>query len=362
VPTASPTSSKPAPAAPEEAPRRRASVDVLRGVFVAGMIVVEQLPGDAATTWRWLRHAEWTGWTGADLVFPGFLFVVGVTMAVTLRQGWSAATAVRLARRTFVLVGVGLVFNMVGSGGAPLRYPGVLQRIAIAGLLATAAVLLVRRRWLPIVLVVVGLLAAEHLLLTRVTVGCGRGELTRECNVAGAVEGAVFGEEHLYHQGRLGHDPEGLLTTLGATATVLAGWLAGVVLLRRRGNRDTVALLAAGAALLWAAAALWPEILVGKRLWTPTFALLTASICVALLAACVFVFDRWRVEAIAWPFEVLGRNALLVYVGQHVLGARISRNLAFLPDGALMLHALTVLAIWFAVAAVLHLLDVHVSP
>jgi heparan-alpha-glucosaminide N-acetyltransferase len=345
--------------------KRVVALDVTRGLFVAGMLIVEQLPGDAATTWPWLRHAQWTGWTGADLVFPGFLFVAGTTMAITLRKGWTTGTGVRLLRRTLVLLAAGLVFNAYGHGGEPLRLPGVLQRIAVAGLAAALIILASRRTWWIVAVAIVGLLAAEHQALTLVSLDCGRGVITPECNVAGAVDESVFGAEHLYHQGTLGHDPEGLLGTLGATATVLLGWLAGLLVLRRH-----TAALAALAVGLWGAALLWPDMLTGKRLWTPPFVFRTAAISAGVLVVADVLFDRLgrqraarTVTTIAaYPWVVLGRNALVVYVGQHMLGNAVAQHLVFTPDHALMAHALVVLGVWVLVAAALDALDIHVSP
>jgi heparan-alpha-glucosaminide N-acetyltransferase len=327
------------------------------------MLVVEQLPGDAATTWRWLRHPMWGGWTGADLVFPGFLFVAGVTMAITLRHGWTKETGVRLLRRTVVLVLLGFVFNAWGHAGEPLRIPGVLQRIAVASLAAALVILAAGRRWWIVAVAVIGLLAAEHLTLTRVSLDCGRGVITPECNVAGDLDERVFGAEHIYREGEAGHDPEGLLSTLGATSTVLLGWLAGVVLRRR-------ALALAGvAAALWFAASAWPDMLTSKRLWTPPFVFKTAAIAAAVLLVAHVAFDlagrgrrRSAASVIAYPWVVLGRNALVVYFGQHILGATVADRLVFTPGGALLAHALVVLAVWVLVAAALDALDIHISP
>ncbi len=172
------------------------------------------------------------------------------------------------------------MFGWWGEGGGldSLRIPGVLQRIGVAGLIA-GVVIVGLRRWWAIAAVVAVLLVGYGWTLTSPTVDGCRGVDVPECTVPGAIDTATFGSAHLYRDGTAGYDPEGLPSTAGAVASVLIGWLAGD-LLRRRRLPELAGLGAAcfGAGLLWSHA-----IEVNKRLWTPSFMLVTAAISIGLL-------------------------------------------------------------------------------
>lgn len=377
---------------PVEAPRERertgrwAALDVARGVAVAGMLVVEQLPAGPGD-YPWLRHASWNGWTGADLVFPAFLFLVGISVDQLVGRRGAAGLA-RLAKRAVALIVLGVLFNAWAADGANFalaRWPGVLQRIGVVGLLCGLVVSLVRRKAWPVLAIAAALLLAYAQLLTRAPLACGTGVITQACNLPGQVDVALFGGAHVYHQGAFGHDPEGLLSTMGALATALLGVAAGRFLRDRPGWRAGVA-LAAIAVLGWLATRFGlagPA--VNKRLWTPAFVLLTGATSVALLLGCHLVADvaaaaghrvvRGVARAVSWPWAALGRNALVVYVGQHVLGAILQRTPAH--DGQRLTslagylqgrtfasgwvgldpqwtYAAAMLALWCAVAAAMH--------
>ena len=131
------------------ASRRLASLDVVRGLAVAVMVIVENLPGPLES-FRWWRHAAWHGLTIADVVFPLFLVATGAGMAFWLRPPVSARTLRRLAVRSLALIAIGVVvFGWWGEGGGldSLRIPGVLQRIGVAGLIAGVVVAGLRRWW-----------------------------------------------------------------------------------------------------------------------------------------------------------------------------------------------------------------------
>lgn len=322
-------------------PRRWAAVDAARGAAVAGMLVVEQMPGGPRAH-PWLVHAEWNGWTGADLVFPAFLFLVGIGVDELLRRRGTQGLG-RLMRRAISLLVLGILFNAWAADGRNFqdaRWPGVLQRIGLVSMLCGVAVIVLRRRIWPILAVAGGTLVLYAQLLTRVPLPCGTGVITPDCNVPGRLDIALFGAAHIYHQGGLGHDPEGLLSTLGALGTTLIGVAVGRALRNRRGWR-TVAVLAATAVLMWASTHLGlagPA--VNKRLWTPAFVLLTGATSISLLLACHLIADvlatrsvisvAVAAKAVSAPWTALGRNALVVYVGQHVFGAILQATPAHL--------------------------------
>jgi predicted acyltransferase len=244
-------------------------------VLVVLLVFVEWLlpPGYA-----WLRHSPWDGVRVADFVFPGYLFVVGASMAVGRTRPWS-----RDVRRLVLLVALGLAFNAFTTT-SPLRFTGVLQMIGVSGFLA-GVVVRYARRVDDVALVAGALLAVHGAVLSH----------------AWQVDRWVFPDVRLYRGGVAGHDPEGVLAcVLGATALVLLGWCAA------RWRSWWFALALAGAAVV--AAAAWPP---NKRAWTPTFTLLmAATFAIALLAL--------RPVRLA-PLEHVGRNALLVYVAQHAV-------------------------------------------
>jgi predicted acyltransferase len=257
--------------------RRDPSIDVLRGGLVVVLVLVEWL---LSGSYAWLRHSPWNGVRIADFVFPGYLFVVGASMAVGRERSWA-----RSVRRLVLLVALGLAFNACTTT-SPLRFTGVLQMIGVSGFLAGVA-LRVARRTDDVAL------AAGALLLVHGAVVAHAFDVDRW----------VFDDRRLYHEGLLGHDPEGVLAcTLGATSLVLLG----AVALRLRSWWFVLG-LAALAGVAWLA---WEP---NKRAWTPPFTLLMAATFALLLAA---------LGPIAHHVPLLGRigrNALLVYIGQHAV-------------------------------------------
>lgn len=376
---------------PAESPRLR-SLDVVRGLAVGGMILVEQTVGPPQS-YPALRHASWNGWHAADVVFPAFLVVVGVSLAFALRPPVTWSMTRRLARRVIALAVLGLLFNAWAGDGAAfdhLRVPGVLQRIAVSGA-AAALVVLVVRVWWAVLLVAVALLAIYGVMLTSGHSACGRGVLTPHCSITASVDRRVFGDDHMYQRGFVGYDPEGLLSTLGAIASVLFGYLGGRLVRTRPRRARTAAELLAMALGLWVASGLlWQGSPINKKLWTPPFALFTTALTLAVFGVVYLAIDvlprrKWpdligRVAA--WPWAVLGRNALIVYIGQHVLGATLDATRVHTRQGLISLnqaftahvlthwwsgqqlfvaHAVVVLAGFWLVAVVMHALDWHVT-
>jgi predicted acyltransferase len=369
-----------------EAHGRWAGLDTARGVAVAGMLIVEQLP-TGPRLHPWLIHAVWNGWTGADLVFPAFLFLAGISIDEMVGRRGRAAL-LRLARRAIALLILGIVFNAwsgAGANFASARWPGVLQRIGLVSLACGAAVVLCRRSIWPMVVIAGGLLLLYAQLLTHVPLACGTGVITPACNVPGRLDLALFGTAHVYDGGAFGYDPEGLLSTMGAVATALLGVAVGRAM-RTRPGWLTAAALSCIAFACWLATHFGlagPA--VNKRLWTPAFVLLTAATSVLLLLACYAIADvggrqanrvlRFGSRAVAWPWVILGRNALVVYVGQHALGAilaqtpvhigsRLTSASGYLQDhtfagGWLGLdpqwtYVAVMLLLWTAIAAAMH--------
>jgi predicted acyltransferase len=297
----------PAPAAT----RRLSSLDVFRGATIAGMVIVNN-PGNWAAIYWPLEHAEWNGWTPTDLIFPFFLFIVGVSITLSNRTLKSSAWAV--VGRAAIIIGCGLFM-----AGFPFfrpeewRIPGVLFRI---GLCYLAAALLYRwtrgpRQAAILCAAVVAILAGYWFTLTRF------GDLSPEGNIGAAIDRAIFGN-HLW---RAQWDPEGLLSTVPALATTILGVLAGEWLRTARGMVSKIMWMAGVGFTLFVAGEVWGRFFpINKQLWTSSYVLLTAGSAAVLLAACMQVIE---VRRIAWwtrPFVALGRNALTVFVVSGLVG------------------------------------------
>ena len=360
------------------APRRLRSIDVLRGAVLALMLLT---PATGAH-FPLLRHAAWEGLTISDLVLPTFLVTSGLSLAFLLRPPVGPPVGWRLARRFVLLVVIGLAYNAYGATGLDLgrlRFTGVLQMIGVSGLLAAGVVLTTRRRDGRDRLWVVGAAAA----LLPVAYGFGLWVLDDRC--AGAetcspyagIDEAVLGSAHVYGGGVNGYDPEGVVVSVTAVALVLVGYVAGARLRasapdRRGALAGHLALAGAGlASVAWVLDQVQP---VSKRLFTPSFVTVAAGIALLVLSVLVALLDARsyasRASDVAtWPFVALGRNALVVYVGERLLlqtagmvhvGDRTARAWLLedvLPVGAPGVHLVYtagLLAILVVVTSVLH--------
>ena len=293
--------------------KRLASVDALRGCTVAAMLLVND-PGDWAHVYWPLDHASWNGCTPTDLIFPLFLFVVGVSVSLSilprLEQGSASAELTRVALwRAARIVLLGLAINMLAAWllpGRDMRIPGVLQRIGVC--FAAVALLAIytrpRTQWGVIVLLLLGYWGLLEI----------GGSLLPWSNIVSRTDSALFGHYvwSIDPRSGRGHDPEGLLSTLPALATTLLGLRAGCGL-----RSERLRALLIGALLSLALGALWSLWLpFNKNLWTPSFVLWTAGW--ATLALLAF---HWLVERCDWP--PLGRrfgiNAIAAYAGSEIM-------------------------------------------
>jgi predicted acyltransferase len=305
---------EPAAARPTQ---RLLSLDVFRGLTIAAMLLVNN-PGTWSHVYPPLEHAEWNGWTPTDLVFPFFLFIVGVATALSLGGLRDAGTGrANVFRKAFVraaiIFGLGLLLQGFPHYDLPhLRIPGVLQRIAIAYLLTAIVVLLTGVRGQ--VLTLLGLLLGYWTLMTLVPVpGVGRGVLEPEKNLSNWLDFRLLGVNHVWHETRT-WDPEGLLSTLGAVASVLCGVLAGHwIRSRHRTDAKAFGLFYAGGMILllgWVWSHIFP---INKSLWTSSYVLLSAGLACLVLSAIIWLVDIEGYRGWTAPFLVFGTNAITAY-------------------------------------------------
>ena len=358
--------------APGVAPATRLiSLDVFRGLTMAAMVIVNN-PGDWSNVYAPLLHAEWHGWTPTDLIFPFFLFIVGVSITLSRKS----ASPSSIFRRAAIIFALGLFLaGYPRFDLATWRIPGVLQRIAVCYLFAA---LLYRatsgnRRQQGIVLATVA--CALSLVYWAVMAlvpapGGFAGDLSPTGNVGAWLDRALM-NGHLW---KPTWDPEGLLSTVPAIATTLLGTVAGLWL----GSSETPRRKAAGLLVGGIAALLIGQVWhfafpINKSLWTSSYVMFTAGGAAVLLAACYWLIDvkGWR----GWtkPFVILGTNAITLFMVSGLLadtlglirvtaddGREVSLGRYFYveylvplasPKNASLLYALANLAVLFALLA-----------
>ena len=306
-------------------PARLGALDLLRGITVAAMIVVNN-PGNWDAVFPQLVHAPWNGATFADLIFPTFIFIMGTAMALGLplpeAQAERSAVYRRVVWRAVLLVAMGLALNAAAAWPHPgaARIPGVLQRIGATYLVAAGFALSARDR--PLLVIVSGLLLLHWAVLV-IPFGANTAtSLAPGENIAAIVDRALFGTHTLTSTG----DPEGALGLLSSVATALLGVAVGRWLRRRSSTPLTAVpgLALAGAAAL-AVAYAWSFLLpFNKSLWTGSFALLGAGAAVLSLAACMLL-ERPGRSLVLEPLMWLGTNPLAVYFLSELLANALQR-------------------------------------
>lgn len=308
-----------APAGEARRPERLESLDLFRGLTVAGMLLVNN-PGDSHAAFAQLEHAEWHGCTFTDLIFPSFLFIVGVSITLSLgKRGAGPGAAAPLGpilSRAAKLVALGLLLHAIPfTFDRPLRLPGVLQRIGVCYL---AAALLAARTTLRTQALVTGGLLAGYYLAQRLIPVPEFGAFA--IDVKGQDLGAFIDRTLL--PGRLSSsrpdfvtfDPEGLFSTLPAIATTLLGVLAGRWLATPRSAHErTSGLFFAGFALATLGLCATALVPLNKRLWTSSYVLFTGGLALQALSACYWLVDIHGVRRWAAPFLAFGRNPIVAF-------------------------------------------------
>jgi predicted acyltransferase len=313
---------------------RLLSLDVLRGLTIAFMILVNNQGNEAAAYWP-LKHAAWNGFTPTDLVFPTFLFLVGITTvfstASRLARGATRKSLfLHVLRRSIVLYLLGLVVNSFPYFHLhTMRFYGVLPRIAICYLI-TASLYLISPGWRSKAAIAIVAIAGYWILMRFVPIpgygipGHDVPLLDRDDNLTAWLDRQIFSASHLYERTR---DPEGLLSTLPAVATALLGLLTGIWLRSQRTLTAKVVGIATVGFSGVLLGGLWNlSFPINKKLWTSSFVLFAGGFSLLLLALCLVIVDLPRNSSTGpdrsrflTPFFVFGTNAISAYVFSELL-------------------------------------------
>ena len=308
------------------------SLDAFRGLTVACMILVNN-PGSWEHIYTPLDHAEWHGWTATDLIFPFFLFILGVSITFSFgkRRSISKGGLYRgVFRRSLVIYGLGLFLSAFPNFDvANLRYVGVLARISIVYLITSLLVINLSRRALA--WVTVSLLLGYWAVMTLVPVpGHGAGVLTQEGNLAAWVDGFVVPGR--MYQGTW--DPEGLVSTFPAVATALLGVFTGYWLRSARPQMEIAKGMFAAGCVGIALGSLWDLYFpINKNLWTSSYVIFTAGAALILLSAMYWVIDVKGRRKWARPLVAFGVNAISVYVLAGMVARLLNYTQVTVEDG-----------------------------
>ncbi len=298
---------------------RLVSLDVFRGLTIMGMILVNN-PGNGSHVYPPLRHAEWHGCNFTDLIFPFFLFIVGVAMSFSFAkraaQADSPAPLIKqVIRRTLILFALGLFLNWfpffdIAHG----RIPGVLQRIAVCYFFAAWIIMRLKpgAQWMVTFL----LMAIHWIGLTWIPVpGYGAGVLEPQGNLCGYIDGILLKGHTWPHAPAPGFDPEGIFSTITALATTMFGVFTGNWLRSERGKETKLAglFVAANVGMVTGyILTIWMPM--NKNMWSVSYLFFTAGLALHFLAMCFWLIDLKGIRSITVPFVIFGSNAIFVYM------------------------------------------------
>ena len=345
------------PAAPLPPPAERlVALDVFRGLTIAGMLLVND-PGSWSAIYPPLEHAPWNGWTPTDLIFPFFLFIVGITTHLSLRKRVPHEMVPKILRRGLMIVAVGLLLNafpffwwgkIVGNPDPTLwqrivwraehlRFAGVLQRIGIAYMAAALLTLRTTRR--QQITIISAILIGYWIVMTLVPVP-GTGTIGAflldqpDKTLAAWSDRAFLGTNHIWAQSKT-WDPEGPLSTIPAVATAMLGVLAGQWIVDRRRNlAERIAGLFAVGCLAMLGGSLWGVFFpINKSLWSSSYVIFTAGFACVVLATCLWLVDVRHIRGWTRALVIYGMNPLIAFVGSGVMARLIDSLLKIIVGG-----------------------------
>lgn len=321
---------------------RLLSLDVMRGITIAGMIMVNN-PGSWEYAYSPLKHAEWNGLTPTDLVFPFFMFIMGISCYASLRKFDFKPTkevVFKILKRTFLIFLVGAVLAWIGlsfgtyreleaeelpffnhlwlslTNFEHLRILGVLQRLALCYGFASLIAVCVKYKYIPYI-IVSGLFAYFIILVL------GNGYATDGTSILAIVDGYVLGQQHMYID--RGIDPEGVLSTIPSICHVLIGFCCGRMLIEIKDNKDRMLnLFLWGTILTFLGFLLSYGCPINKKIWSPTFVLATCGLGALLLALLIWIIDVKGHKSWSRFFEAFGVNPLAIYVFAGILATIVS--------------------------------------
>lgn len=306
-------------------PERFLSLDVFRGLTIALMILVNT-PGTGAKIYGFLIHAQWFGFTLADLVFPSFLFAVGNSLSfsmVRMKHAPGREVWFKIVKRTIIIFLLGYLmywfpFFKMGEAGdlilkpiSETRIMGVLQRIALCYFFASIIFYYLSEK--VAIILSAGILLGYWGILY--LFGDSGVELEMPTNAASKFDLSILGLGHIYKRDSIPFDPEGLLSTLPAIVNVIMGYIAGVFIQRKGKSIEGVAkLLVVGFALASLALG-WDLVFpISKKLWTSSFVLYTVGLDLSIMAILIYVIEIKKIRTGISFFDVFGKNPLFIYL------------------------------------------------
>ena len=342
--------------------KRILALDILRGFTIAGMILVNN-PGSWGHIYAPLRHAEWNGLTPTDLVFPFFMFIMGISTYISFKKyifEFSQAAALKILKRTIVIFLIGMAIGWFSRFcrywvSAPedlsffenlwasvwtfdrMRILGVMQRLALCYGATSIIALTIKHKHIPYL--IVSLLVGYFVILM-----CGNGYEYNETNILSVVDRAILTPVHMYKDN--GIDPEGLLSTIPSIAHVLLGFYVGKLMLDGNKSEDRtsflnsqiITLFLVGTILTFAGFLLSYGCPINKKIWSPTFVLTTCGLASSFLALLIWIIDVKGKKKWSLFFEAFGVNPLFMYVQGGVLSILFGTIRFPWEDGMISIH------------------------
>ena len=332
--------------------KRLLSLDILRGITIAGMIMVNN-PGSWGSIYAPLKHAAWNGLTPTDLVFPFFMFIMGVSMYISYSKfgfEFTGSTFIKLLRRSLVLFAIGLFLNWFGltcRGMSALRdsdmnwflrlwdagflhlekwrIMGVLQRLALVSFGGSLILLIINQKLIPWLIGVI-LFGYSALMIST-----GSLELSVE-NLAARVDLAILGDSPMYHISGIALDPEGWISTIPCIAQVLIGVMAGALIMGVKDNHQKIERLGLLGAVILILGFLWDYAMpINKTLWSSSYVLVTCGLASLLLAVLIWLIDVKGYKLWTRFFETFGVNPMAIFVFAGLFANLIS-NIGFTTE------------------------------
>lgn len=328
---------------------RLLALDILRGITIAGMLLVNN-PGSWGSIYAPLQHASWNGLTPTDLVFPFFMFIMGISTYFSLRKfefKLSGHLAWKIIRRSIVIFAIGIAIHLFGhtcyalargeslgeaiSSMDTFRALGVMQRLAICYFFAAFVAVTVKFKWIPVLIAVL-------LVGYSIAIIAGNGYATDSSNIIAQIDAAILGQDHMYGgtgafaDAGIKFDPEGLFSTIPSIAHVLIGLCCGYIFTKTKDNWKRISdLFIVGAILTFTGFLLSYGLPLNKNIWSPTFAITTCGLAATLLGLLIWIIDIKGNKKWCRFFETFGINPLFLYVLGGVLSILFST--IYLPVG-----------------------------